>query len=298
MEKIRTKIFKGAATALITPFKLGKIDFDSFEKLIERQLESGISAIVICGTTGEASALSIEEHLKCIEFAVSRVNKRVPVIAGTGNNSFEKAKYLSLKACEVGADSLLVVTPYYNKANAEGLIKYYTDIAELSTKPIILYNVPSRTGVNIPLEVYLKLSEHENIVGVKEAGGNISGIALLSSKVSEDFAIYSGNDDQILPILSLGGSGVISVVSNVFPRETQKLCDAYFAQDTEKARRLQLKLIDIINALFSDVNPIPVKYALSELGLCSNELRLPLTQANNNTKKLVYQALKELGAIL
>jgi 4-hydroxy-tetrahydrodipicolinate synthase len=235
--------------------------------------------------------LTVEEHLKCIEFAASRVNKKIPVIAGTGNNCVDKAKYLSLKACELGADALLVVTPYYNKANADGLIKYYSEIADLSTKPIILYNVPSRTGVNIPLDVYIKLSEHENIAGVKEASGNISAIAVLPSNVREDFAIYSGNDDQILPTLSIGGSGVISVVSNILPKETQRLCDAYFAHDTETARKLQLGLMDIINALFSDVNPIPVKYAMSVLGYCSGELRPPLTETADITKLLINQLL-------
>lgn len=298
MEKIRAKIFKGAATALITPFKSGEIDFDSFGRLIDRQIEGKISAIVVCGTTGEASALTVEEHLKCVEFAISRVNKKIPVIAGTGNNCLDKAKYLSLKACELGADALLVVTPYYNKANAEGLIKYYSEIADLSTKPIILYNVPSRTGVNIPLDVYLKLSEHENIAGVKEASGNISGIATLSSKVREDFAIYSGNDDQTLPILSLGGSGVISVVSNLFPFETQRLCDYYFARDTENARKLQLDLMDIINALFSDVNPIPIKYVMNALGYCSGEIRPPLTEAAAQIKHKIDQLLLKYQSIL
>ena len=297
MHKTRTKIFRGAATALITPFKNGEIDFNAYEKLIEKQIASGVSALVVCGTTGEASAMSVEEQLKCIEFAVSKSDKRVPVIAGSGSNCTKKAIHLSKKACELGADALLIVTPYYNKANSEGLIEYYSNIADASTKPIILYNVPSRTGVNIPLEVYLMLSEHENIAGVKEASGNISSIARLASKVSKDFAIYAGNDDQILPILSLGGSGVISVVSNVLPAETQLMCDAYFHGDSELALSLQLELMEVIGALFSDINPIPVKYAMNVLGYCSNEVRSPLTSANEEVKIRINKALKEYGVI-
>ena len=297
MSKTSTKIFKGAATAIITPFSSGEIDFDSFGKMMERQIKCGISAIVVCGTTGEASTLTVDEHLRCIEFAVSRAGKRIPIIAGSGSNCSKKSLYLSTKACELGADALLVVTPYYNKANADGLIKYFSDIADASTKPIILYNVPSRTGVNIPLSVYNKLSKHENIVGVKEASGNISSIALMAANLPEDFAIYSGNDDQILPILSLGGSGVISVVSNVFPKEVQRLCSSYFLRDTDTARRLQLELMDITNALFSDVNPIPVKYALHAMGLCSGELRPPLTEADGAIQVRIDSILKRQGMI-
>ena len=297
MSKTHTKIFKGAATAIITPFREGEIDFDAFGKLIDRQIQCGISAIVVCGTTGEASTLSVDEHLRCIEFAVYRANKKVPIIAGSGSNCLKKALYLSSRACELGADALLVVTPYYNKANTEGLIKYYTEIADTSTKPIILYNVPSRTGVNIPLSVYTRLAKHENIAGAKEASGNISSIALMAASLPEDFAIYSGNDDQTLPILSLGGSGVISVVSNVFPNEVQQLCSSYFQRDTEKARQLQLELMDITNALFSDVNPIPVKYAISAMGLCSGELRPPLTEVDGSLQVRIDSILKRHGMI-
>ncbi len=297
MEKIRTKIFKGAATALITPFKSGEIDFETLGILIDRQIDSGISAIVVCGTTGEASTLSVDEHLRCIEFAVIRADKRIPVIAGSGSNSFEKAKYLSMKSCELGADALLAVTPYYNKTNTEGLIKYYSDIAEASSKPIILYNVPSRTGLNIPHEAYLRLSKCENIVGVKEASGNISSVARLASELGDDFCIYSGNDDQILPILSLGGCGVVSVLANIFPKETQLICEHYFKGETELARKLQLDFMDVINALFCEVNPIPLKYAMSLLGLSSSEVRAPLAQPSDTAKNTVRQALKNHGAI-
>jgi 4-hydroxy-tetrahydrodipicolinate synthase len=297
MSKTRVKLFQGAATAVITPFLYGEIDFDSFGKIIDRQIENDISAIVVCGTTGESSTMSVDEHLKCIEFAVNKVNGIIPVIAGSGSNCTKKALYLSTKCCEIGADALLVVTPYYNKATPDGLIKYYTEIADASTKPIILYNAPSRTGVNIPLSVYSKLAEHKNIIGVKEASGNMSDVALMAASLPEDFYIYSGNDDQTLPFLSLGGSGVISVVSNIFPREVQTICDAYFSCDNEKARKIFLYLMNISKALFSEVNPIPVKYAMSALGLCSPELRLPLTEADGKTKVTIDCLLKRHGLI-
>ena len=292
MSKTRAKIFKGAATALITPFSGGEVDYDSFGNIIDRQIKNGISAIVVCGTTGEASTLSTYEHLRCVEFAVSRTEGRIPVIAGSGSNCSKKALYLSKKCCEVGADALLVVTPYYNKATPEGLLKYFTDIAEASSKPIILYNVPLRTGVNIPLSVYLKLAEHENIVGVKEASGNLSDVALMAANLPEDFSIYSGNDDQTLPFLSLGGLGVVSVVSNIFPYEVQTMCSAYFEGDSNIARRIFLDLMNVSKTLFSEVNPIPVKYAMSALGLCSAELRPPLTEAEGTTKVTIDCLLK------
>ena len=297
MSKTRAKLFRGAATAVITPFSQGEIDFDSFGKIIDRQIENGISAIVVCGTTGEASTLSVDEHLRCVEFAVNRSGGRIPIIAGSGSNCTKKALHLSTRCCEIGADALLVVTPYYNKATPDGLFKYYTEIADASAKPIILYNVPSRTGVNIPLSVYLKLAEHENIIGIKEAGGNLSDIALMAASLPEDFSIYSGNDDQTLPFLSLGGSGVISVVSNIFPREVQTICDAYFSHDNDKARKIFLDLMNISKALFSEVNPIPVKYAMSALGLCSAELRSPLTEAEGKTKVTIDCLLKRHGLI-
>lgn len=297
MDKIRNEIFKGVATAIITPFKNGKIDFESFGSLIDRQIESNISALVVCGTTGEASTMDYDEQMECIKFAVERSQKRVPIIAGSGSNCTQKAIYLSRKACELGADALLIITPYYNKATPDGLIKHFTAIADSLDKPVILYNVPSRTGVNIPIGVYKALADHKNIVGVKEASGNISNIALLLSECGDKLAVYSGNDDQILPILSLGGSGVVSVVSNIIPKETKKICDAFFEGDIYIARQMQLKLLDIINAMFIEVNPIPVKYAMSLMNLCTGEARLPLTSPSKESKIKINQILRDYNLI-
>ena len=297
MNKIKREIFKGAATALVTPFKSGNIDEECFKKLIDRQIEGKISAIVVCGTTGEASTMSVEEHLRCIEIAVDRVRGRIPVLAGTGSNCTKKSIYLSQKACEIGVDGLLVIAPYYNKSSPEGLVKHFTAIADSVNKPLLLYNVPSRTGVNIPLSVYCKLSDHENIVGVKEASGNISEIASLASACGNKLAIYSGNDDQILPVLSLGGSGVVSVVSNVMPKEVSSLCDAYFSSNVVAARQKQLYLMDLINTAFCEVNPIPIKYAMSLMKLCSGEMRLPLIPPSENSKIRIYECLKKYELI-
>lgn len=297
MDKIRNEIFKGAATAIITPFNNGEVDFEAFGNLIDKQIECGISALVVCGTTGEASTMDYEEHLTCIKFAVERTKKRVPVIAGTGSNCTKKAIYLSQKACELGADALLIITPYYNKASIEGLINHFTSIADSVDKPIILYNVPSRTGVNIPIEVYKALANHKNIMGVKEASGNLSSIALLLSECGEKLAVYSGNDDQILPILALGGSGVVSVVSNIMPTETQKLCDSFFSGNIELARKIQFQLMNMINALFCEVNPIPLKYAMSIIGLCSGEVRLPLTSPSEKSKAKIFETLSRYNLI-
>jgi len=297
MSTIRKTIFKGCATAIVTPFSDGKIDFDAFGRLIDRQIDRGVSALVVCGTTGEASTMSISEHLGCVEFALDRVNKRIPVIAGSGNNCTKKAIELSRAASALGCDGLLVVTPYYNKATDEGLIRHYTEIADASEKPILLYNVPSRTGVTIPLSVYSKLSYHDNIVGVKEASGSFSAIASLFAECGDRYDIYSGNDDQILPILSLGGAGVVSVVSNVMPKETQAICDNYFSKDTESAKKSQLSLCDIISVLFCEVNPVPVKYALSLMGLCEAEMRLPLCPPSEYSKEKINRTLKRYGII-
>lgn len=291
------KIFKGAATALVTPFIQGKIDFDSLGHLIDIQIKNDISALVICGTTGEASTLTTEERLSCIEFAVKRSKGQVPVIAGTGSNCTEKAVYLSREACRLGADALLVVTPYYNKANNDGLVRHFSSVADSSSKPIILYNVPSRTGVNISSETYLKLSEHKNILAVKEAGGNLSELARTMSLCYGKMSFYSGNDDQILPVLSLGGEGVISVVSNVLPKETQNICRSFFSGDINGARKFQLQLLDLICVLFCEVNPIPVKYAMSLMGMCSPEVRLPLAEPSVESKKKICETLKKYGMI-
>ena len=297
MKDHRKPIFKGCATALATPFRDGEVDYFTLGEMIERQISAGVSALVICGTTGEASTLSIYEHLKCIDFAVRLVDGRIPVIAGSGSNCTKKAMHISKNAAEVGADALLVVTPYYNKASDDGLIAHYESIADISGAPIILYNVPSRTGCSIPLSVYERLSHHENIVAVKEASGNLSAIASLIAECGDKLDIYSGNDDQILPILSLGGLGVISVASNIIPREIEEICRSYFSNDTALARKSQLKNMDIISALFCEINPIPLKYALMLMGICSCELRLPLCEPTDSSKEKIRSALQKHSLI-
>jgi len=266
----------GALTALITPFKDGKTDFSSLEKIIEFQINSGISGLVVSGTTGESATLSDCEKSELFSFAVKTVNGRVPVIGGTGTNSTDAALKLTDAATRAGCDALLVVTPYYNKASPEGLYRHYSKLASRTPLPIIAYNVPSRTGVNIPIDVLKSLYEDGSISGLKEASGDISRVAKIAEQLPK-MAIYSGNDDQILPIMSLGGKGVISVVSNVLPRETEALCRAASAGDFKKAREIQLALLPTVSLLFSDVNPIPVKYLMHKMGLCRLEYRLPLT---------------------
>ena len=288
-------IFKGVATALITPFDNGKIDYKALRVLIERQIEAGVNALVINGTTGESSTLTSEERGELIAFAAKVVDQRIPVIAGTGCNITESALELSKIACSVGCDAILVVTPYYNKANEEGLIRHYTKIADNIDKPLILYNVPSRTGVNIPISVYKRLAEHENIVGVKEASSSCSDLAQLASACRDSLAIYSGNDDMILPTLSLGGLGVISVISNVLPLETSKMCDLYFSGDSRGASAIQLDMIPLIKALFCDVNPIPVKTLLAHIGLCKEEFRLPLCQTTKEKREHIISVANTYG---
>ena len=263
---MKNTVFKGVATAITTPFKENKIDFEAFDRLVEWQIESGVSGIVVAGTTGEGSTLTDTEHKALIKHCVETVKNRVAVIAGTGSNDTAYAIELSKYACAVGADALLLVTPYYNKATQNGLYQSFKAIADSVDKPCILYNVPTRTGCNLKPETVLKLADHKNIVGIKEASGDISQVAELSLLVGDKLDIYSGNDDQIVPILSLGGSGVISVLSNVCPKETVEICDSFFAGDVQKAKDLQLKYLKLINALFCEVNPIPVKCALSKLG--------------------------------
>ncbi len=267
---------KGAITALITPFKDGKIDFSSLEKIIEFQINNGISGLVVSGTTGESATLADPEKSELFSFAVKTVNGRVPVIGGTGTNSTDAALRLTESATRAGCDALLVVTPYYNKASPDGLYKHYSKLASRTPLPIIAYNVPSRTGVSIPIDVLKSLYCDGSIAGLKEASGDISRVAKIAEALPH-MAIYSGNDDQILPIMSLGGKGVVSVVSNALPKETAELCRAAFAGDFKKARELQLNLLPIINLLFADVNPIAVKYIMYKMGLCRLEYRLPLT---------------------
>ena len=289
-------IFKGVATALITPFdKSGKIDYGKFAELIEFQIESKIHARVTCGTTGESSTFTDDEHRDVITFTVKQVNGRVPVIAGAGSNDTAYAIGLTKHACAAGADAVLLVTPYYNKATQNGLIRMYTEIADESEKPVILYNVPSRTGVNIEPETYLRLSEHPMIAAFKEANGNIGKIAETCALLDGKLDMYSGNDDQIVPLLSLGGKGVISVLSNVLPRETVEICNRFFAGDVEGSAKLQLSLMPLIKALFSEVNPIPVKSAMARMGYTENVLRSPLYPLEKDHEKVLFDCMERFG---
>ena len=288
-------VFTGAATALITPLTEDGIDYVAFEKLINWQIEEGINALVVAGTTGEASTLSDDEHRDAISFAAKVAAGRVPVIAGTGSNDTEYALDLTRCACEAGADAVLSVTPYYNKATQKGLYQMYTRIADESTVPVILYNVPSRTGVNIAPKTYEALAEHPNIVGIKEANGDISKIVETMARVRGRLDLYSGNDDQIVPLMALGGKGVISVLSNVLPRGTVELCDRFFRGDIAGAAELQCRYHRLIDALFSEVNPIPVKAAMAAMGYCKDYLRLPLTTMELETSANLLSAMRELG---
>lgn len=294
---MKNTVFTGVATAIVTPLDENGIDFEKFAKLIEWQIEEGINAIVVCGTTGESSTLTDEEHRAAIKFAVDQVAGRVPVIAGTGSNDAAYAIDLTKYACEAGADAMLVVTPYYNKATQNGLIQLFTAIADASTKPIILYNVPSRTGVNIAPATCKVLAEHPNICAIKEASGNISQVAEIAALVGDKMDIYSGNDDQIVPIMSLGGKGVISVLSNVMPKKSVEICDSFFAGDVTKSCEIQLELLPLINALFCEVNPIPVKAAMAAMGWCENYVRLPLTPMEKNNEEKLLSLMKEQNLI-
>ena len=297
MSTQKTTIFTGAAVAIVTPFKNNGVDYESLAALIERQIGNSTDAIVICGTTGESSTLTDEEHKECVRFCVEKTAGRVPVIAGTGSNDTDYAISLSKYACEVGVDGLLLVTPYYNKATPKGLIKHFTAIADATDKPIILYNVPSRTGVNISLPVYKELAKHDRIVAAKEASGNISTVAALAEACGNSLDIYSGNDDQIVPILSLGGKGVISVLSNVVPKDTHDIVALWNEGKTNESLALQLKYLDLINALFCEVNPVPIKTAMGLMGLCKDEMRLPLCEMEENNKEKLAAALRNHGII-
>ena len=263
---MKKTIFRGIATALVTPTNENGVNYDQLGRLIDWQIAEGVDGLVICGTTGESSTLTDKEHRDVITYAVERTAGRVPVIAGTGSNETDYALELTRSACESGADAVLVVTPYYNKATQKGLIQTYTAIADASTKPVILYNVPSRTGVNIEPITYEALAEHENIVAIKEANGNLSKIVETMARVRGKLDLYSGNDDQIVPLLALGASGCISVLSNVIPAQTREICTRFFAGDIEGSARLQCQYYDLIANLFCEVNPIPVKAALSAMG--------------------------------
>ena len=292
---MKKTVFKGAATAIITPFKGGKVDYEAFGRLIDWQIDEGISAIVAAGTTGEGSTLTDAEHREVIRFCVERTAGRVPVVAGTGSNDTAYAIDLTKFACDAGADAMLLVTPYYNKATQKGLIESFTAVADVSRKPVILYNVPSRTGCNITPATAKELSKHPNIAGIKEASGNISQVAEIAQLCGDDLDIYSGNDDQILPVLSLGGKGVISVLSNLLPKRTDMICKNYFAGNTSEALKEQLELLPLINALFSEVNPIPVKAAMAAMGFGDNELRLPLTPIEKEHGEKLFALMREQG---
>lgn len=293
---MKNTVFTGAATAIVTPMKADKtVDYEAFARLIEWQIAQGIDAIVAAGTTGEGSTLTDEEHRQVIKFTVDTVNKRVPVIAGTGSNDIAYAIDLTKFACETGADAMLVVTPYYNKATQNGLIESFRAIADVSTKPVILYNVPSRTGCNLLPETCAVLSEHKNIVAIKEASGNLSQIAKLAALTKGKLDIYSGNDDQIVPVMSLGGKGVISVLSNILPKETSKMCHLYLDGDVTKSLDMQLEYIELIDALFCEVNPIPVKAATAKMGYGEDVLRLPLTTMEDKNKAKLFELMKKAG---
>lgn len=292
-------IFKGAGVAIVTPFyDNGEVNYDRFAELIEFQIANKTDAIIVCGTTGEASTLSHEEHLEVIKYCVEKVAGRIPVIAGTGSNSTETAIYLSKEAQRYGADGLLLVTPYYNKATQKGLYNHFKAIAETVEIPMILYNVPGRTGCNLMPDTIVSLCRDvKNIVGVKEASGNISQVAKLMALADGSVDLYSGNDDQIVPLLSLGGKGVISVLSNVAPKETHDICEKYFAGDVEGSAGLQLKAMELIDALFCEVNPIPVKKAVSLMGLEAGPLRMPLTELEPENVQKLQKAMKSFGII-
>ena len=295
-----SRVFEGAGIALITPFREdGSVNYEKLKELLEDQIANKTDAIIICGTTGEPSTLTIEEHLDVIEATVKHVNKRIPVIAGSGSNCTQTAVYLSTEAEKRGADGLLVVSPYYNKATQKGLIKHFSTVAASVKIPIILYNIPGRTGVTIQPETISYLVRNvENIVGVKEASGDMSAIAKMFHLCQDiDIAVYSGNDDQIIPIMSLGGLGVISVLSHVAPRQTHEMCRAMLDGDVKKAAKMQLDALDVINNLFTEVNPIPVKAAMNMQGKDVGGLRLPLTYMEEEHQKALEKSMREYGIL-
>lgn len=293
-------IFTGAGVAIVTPFQEnGEINYDKLDELIDYHCENGTDSIIICGTTGESATMTEEEHMECVKFAIERTKKRIPVIAGTGSNCTRTAVEMSREAAENGADGLLVVTPYYNKATQQGLIAHYTAVAREAKAPIIMYSVASRTGCNIePATVAELVKNVDNIVGVKEASGNISQVAKIMSMTDGNIDLYSGNDDQIVPILSLGGKGVISVLSNVAPKETHDICELFFKGETKASAELQLKAIPLVEQLFCEVNPIPVKKAMKLMGYDCGPLRMPLTELTPEHEKSLAKAMKDFGIAL
>lgn len=290
-------LFKGAGVALVTPFSDGQVDYDRLAGLLDWQVSSGIDAVVSCGTTGEASTLNDEEHISTVTFTVEKVDKRLPVIAGAGSNDTAHAVFMAQALEHAGADGLLVVTPYYNKCTQKGLMKHYEKIADSVDIPIILYSVPSRTGVNISPSSVKELSQHPNICGIKEASGNMSQVVEIARYVSDDFALYSGNDDMIVPLLSVGGTGAISTVANIMPAETSRMIHRYLQGDVRDAMSMQLDMKPLIDALFVEVNPIPVKAALSMMDKIKPEYRLPLCEAENLSLYDIMNQLKNYKLI-
>ena len=295
---MKKTVFTGSGVAIVTPMHQdGTVNFEELGRVLEFQIENGTDAIIICGTTGESATLNHEEHCQVIRYAIEKVNHRIPVIAGSGSNDTAYAIELSQEAEKMGADALLVVTPYYNKTTQAGLVAHFTAMAEAGGIPVIMYNVPSRTGLNIAPETALELSKHPLINGIKEASGNISQVAKIAQLCGDELNIYSGNDDQVVPLLALGGKGVISVVSNVKPELVHNCCKAFFDGDTAKARQLQLEMLPLADALFCEVNPIPVKYAMNVLGWEAGECRLPLVEPSEAHKEYIEKALRAEGLI-
>ena len=290
-------IFQGVATAIVTPMNENGVDYDAFGRLIDWQIEQGINGLVVAGTTGEGSTLSDEEHREVLAYAVKRINGRVPCIAGTGSNDTAYAIELTQYACSIGCDAMLVVTPYYNKATQKGLVKMFNAIADASTKPIIVYNIPSRTGVNIEPATFVELAKHPRIAAIKEASGNLSKMVEEFALLDGSLDIYSGNDDQIVPTLSMGGKGVISVLSNIMPKETVAMCDAFFAGDVATAAKMQCKYLPLIQALFCEVNPIPVKAALAAMGRMEGVIRLPLTEMEEDHQEKMISIMRGFGLV-
>ena len=286
-------IFKGCGTAIVTPFTENGVNFEEFGRLIENQILNGVDAIIVCGTTGESSTMTETEKKETIKYAINKINKRTKVIIGTGSNNTKTAVEMSIFAEKMGADAVLVVTPYYNKTTQKGLIAHYTEIAKSITIPIIMYSVPSRTGVNILPETCKELSKIQNIVAIKEASGNISQVAKIANLCGDNLDIYSGNDDQIIPILSLGGKGVISVLSNIMPKYTHEMTQKYFDGKQEEATKMQLNVIDLIDELFREVNPIPVKYALNLMGYNFGKPRLPLIELSDENKEKLKKVMEK-----
>ena len=293
---MKNPIFKGIGTALITPMTPeGAIDYPAMERLVQRQLDAGIDALIVCATTGEAPTLKDDEHIEIIRFVANMAKGKTPIIAGTGSNYTDHAVDMSIMARDAGADGLLCVSPYYNKCTQRGLIESYTKIADATELPMIVYNVPGRTGVNIKPATYEVLADHPRIVGIKEANGDLSSVVDTMARCGHKIDMYSGNDDQIVPIMSMGGIGCISVLSNVLPAETKKISDSWFAGDVAEAARLQMYYKPLVDALFSEVNPIPAKAAMAALGLCSDYARLPLTPMEDATRQNLLKCMREVG---